>query len=482
MSRSILKKNRGIALVTTIILLALLVVFGFAAWKYYSGDISFSSNYRYTREALYLAEAGIQEAIKRLALPTSDVTVVTSIFGSGSPSQKTSSAQIGEELQTSSFPTPQNANWITRIFPQGATFSTPASGETHTQSFQPSAGALAYTSSSKPILVAYKLEDATHNKGGANGEVVLYGQDFGYGSDAPAIGTQPVYVITATGKAGNGVEKTVRVETSRKKLHVDLQGALSSGLNVKATGTCFLDGTNHNKELDLNWGTGPGEYKDPSDDHLLLSPSVRIYNDKISNGSPTSAWASEASTTSKKAIVTTPGKTIGFKSPTATRGEYTWGLSGAAAVQEGGILSIPSFKDFLGISDQEYQTLLASADVNLSMLNNGAAPKGFTYINNPGATFMFNSSVPDPIGYVLMYVTGDLKITSNVKFKGVIFVEGDLSITGAPTIMGGIMARGETDTTFSAGNINILYSSGVVQDLNDTLGPFKILDWREIKR
>lgn len=327
-------------------------------------------------------------------------------------------------------------------------------------------------------MVTYKKEDSLHNNGTVNGEVVLYGQNFGYASPAPAVGTQPVYVITATGRAANGTEKTIQIETVRQSFRINLNAALSSGLDVKATGTCFIDGTNHNKLLNLSWGTQPGEYKNPSDDGL----GARIYNDKIASGSSVSAWAPNASTTSKMAIVTTTGKYISYKSPTETRGPYTWGASGADAVQEGGISQIPDFKDFLGITQPELDVLLNSADVTLTDLNNGAAPRGFTYINNPGSTFMYSASTPDPIGYTLMYVKGNLKMTANTKFKGVIFVEGDFTITGSPTILGGVVVRGDTDTTFSPGNINILYSSGVIEEINNNLGFFKTLVWREIQR
>jgi len=128
------QKEQGMALVTTIILLVVLMGFGLAIWNYYTADIRFSTGHLASRQALYMAEAGVQEALKRMMLPVSDTTSVTSLFGSGSPSQLTASAHIGENLQTGDFPSGYpNPTWITRIYPAGATLPAPGPGETHTQ-------------------------------------------------------------------------------------------------------------------------------------------------------------------------------------------------------------------------------------------------------------------------------------------------------------------------------------------------------------
>ena len=426
--------NRGMALVTTIILMAVLMGFGLATWRYYTSDITFSSNYRYSREALYLAEAGIQEAIYRLKLATTD-------------------AQYIGETGT------LHTDWNKYLYaPNLSPLPTTPSGPntTHSNSLQ---SPLKYGVSSYPLWVRYKTA------GGA----IQYD------------GAYPIFIITSTGTASNGSRKTIEVEAVIKGVQITPPNqALGTGKSVSVSGSAFIDGTNHKAATDLN-------DQSPNDAITDSAGYKRNFNNTY--------WTADAATTSVTAVQNNSG-TINVGVTNDSKGPHGWGTRGADAILAGGITTFPTFQSMINLSDKEFQELLNTPTTSRADLDAGTQPSGFIYLQlAPGETYTM-ASVPslDPNEFALMYVAlqtpgtlATLRISSNWQFKGFIYVDGDLRITGTPVFLGGVMVKQDTnvdDDVFLPGNMSVLFSREAIQNIsnNQKIKLVKIRSWKEIAR
>lgn len=426
--------DRGMALVTTIILMAVLMGFGLATWRYYTSDITFSSNYRYSREALYLAEAGIQEALYRLKLASSDPQY------------------IGETGTL-------HTDWNKYLYaPNLSPLPTSPSGPntTHSNSLQSS---LKYGVSTYPLWVRYKTQ------GGA----IQYDDSY------------PIFIITSTGMAVNGTRKTIEVEAVIKGVVVTPPNqALGTGKSVSVSGSAFIDGTNHKAATDLNDQT--------INDAITDSAGYkRVFNNTY--------WTADAATTSVKAVQNNSG-TINVGVINDSKGTHGWATRGADAIQAGGITTFPSFQSMMNLSDKDFQELLNAPTTTRADLDAGTQPSGFIYLQlAPGETYTL-ASTPSLASneFALMYVSlqtpgtlATLRISSNWQFKGFLYVDGDLRITGTPVFLGGVMVKQDTnvdDDVFLPGNMSVLFSREAIQNIsnNPKIRLVKIRSWKEIAR
>jgi hypothetical protein len=86
-------------------------------------------------------------------------------------------------------------------------------------------------------------------------------------------------------------------------------------------------------------------------------------------------------------------------------------------------------------------------------------------------------------GAGILLVNGNLEINGGFSWYGDIIVTGGLKFTGGgeKNITGGVFAGDSADFEIDmGGNIGILYCSGVVKKLKDTVPPLKMTRWREI--
>ena len=180
------------------------------------------------------------------------------------------------------------------------------------------------------------------------------------------------------------------------------------------------------------------------------------------------------------------------------RGIFTWGSSNTVPVvnpgfpvactgnppplvcRPGSLDPFPTFQEFLGLDDFSYQKLLDSPDTLGADLSQTTPPLGFTYINNPGATFhLANNFAAPPDGeYGLMYVRGNLDMKGNMRYKGVIFVDGDLDTAGTNYVLGAVLVRGITETD-ALGTFQLLYSRRAAELGIQAGHPWRILSWVE---
>ena len=482
--RSVCKNENGAALVIALMFIAILGMLGTTAYVMTSTDMQIGGNYKASVQASNVAQAGIQEAIHRMNLDSTDSNYIGEAPGTG-PTPGWGRYLV---LQTGDDKFKDDPNWnlssdsldndgdttvdeSSETYPEIATVQTIDGNE------------LNYL-----VKAHYKIEDAQFNNGTVDDEVVLYGQDFGYGSEAPVVGTHPVWVFTSIGSSGSNVAKATTIgEAARFPLDINAKAALACDASPWLGGNTFVSGFNHDltttsansarssidiTSVDLsldnngrdnhggkeNW-TLSGNTDDFSvllavgegEDTAVTSPrldEVTIrYGAKIENDS----------TTYLPGVWTTGGDTVNQQGSDDIYG----GNSASDWKDEDGGNTWLSLALFLGITPDELQKILDRADVTMAntSVSGGnlwldVAPVGITYIDNAssGKALKFSHAVT---GSGLMYITGDLN-ANNLTFKGLIYVEGTISLAAGFWLLGAMAVKGGNPS--GSGRGQILYS------------------------
>lgn len=91
-----------------------------------------------------------------------------------------------------------------------------------------------------------------------------------------------------------------------------------------------------------------------------------------------------------------------------------------------------------------------------------------------------NSEIQNLSGYGILYVDGDLKLTGNLDWHGLILAQGSLTFSGggSKVIYGSVIAMG--DAIALNGGVDIQYDCTVVQDLFNKYSSYRVLSWRQI--
>lgn len=197
------RDEKGISLVVGIILVAMLVVMGFTTLQLVSSDSLFSGRYRYDKQALFTAEAGVNEALSRLRGDAQNS------IPDNHPTQSQWSAYIGTVVKS-----------------QGKGYNSANAMHLRVDSIQT---ALDYT-----VKIVHGMDGA--------GNVLYWGDANGDGiperSSSGGTMMRNIYVITSEGNH-EGLKRTVQVEAAPLP-PVTVPGALY----VKATTTVQGSSTN----------------------------------------------------------------------------------------------------------------------------------------------------------------------------------------------------------------------------------------------
>ncbi|MCK4236941.1 MAG: pilus assembly PilX N-terminal domain-containing protein [Candidatus Krumholzibacteria bacterium] len=412
-----LKGESGNILVVTLLILFAISVLGATLAMVSSMDLKIAGNQRTTTQSLFVAEAGLNEAIHRISLPNP-----TNITVGG----WTGNATIGESE-------PYNPNWMARIYltrPDAAPSSGPNVYSTGTLQ-DPSQPYLNYSVSSgtdRVLTIQHKWRDLDGDGTRDANEIVRY--------DPLQIPPEnltsgfPVEVITVTGRSGNG-ERVIQAEIMKRMVLARTLGSLYTDKAVKLTGNCAFCGYNHSTN------TPPGTRPNACNAWHLSSghlPGV--------------------STTGDDVKVVGSAEVAGNPIP----------------IDKSSTNPFYSLAEVLGLTDAETNQLLANAD-NTSIT---IPLNGITYINGEAK---INSNIT---GEGLLYVTGDLTGNGNFQYKGLIYVEGDLKMIGTPWILGSVVVKGTSDWNFSAGNAAVLYSKDAITNALSSAMPCIVLSWREM--
>jgi hypothetical protein len=409
--------ERGSALVVALMMLLALGFIGAALVITTSADLKVAGEGRRGTRAQFVAEAGIQEALHRLALPAgTNVTVGSETFD----------ASIRDTS------VPLDPDWEVRIYtPDGTTPTSADASIVYTPTVQSAAGGLDYADTGGVMTVRHKWVDLNADGVRDAGEMVRY--DSGLVPPENFTSGSPVEVIEVAGQYADA-RRRLRVEATRFPFSPNVIGAISSDRGVDVTGNTKICGHNHRVDT-------------PAGSHLESGPPCSATYDEASGHLP--------------AIVTTGddidagGSSSLLGSPTATDSSST--------------NPFYSLAQALGVTQDVVDRILADPDHT----STSGTMDGITYVQGDAS---FNGG--DHTG--LLYVTGDLQISGNTTFRGLIYVEGDLRITGTPWILGGIMVRGRSESAFSAGNSGVLYSRDMIRIALESAFDYVVLSWKEL--
>jgi hypothetical protein len=424
--------EQGIGLVIAILSILALFALGTAMAFLVRTDVNISKHQTLYTEALYVCEAGVEEALHRLAL-----TDPTSIMVNGS----TINAAIRDTVE------PYNPEWKVRIFlaAPGAEPS-PAVNEYHTVTIQDAGSWLEYSSAGDlgtALTIEHKWRDLDGDGVRENGEIVLYDvsrypqENFTTGS--------PVEVITVVGRSATA-ERTIMVEATKFPVTANVLAALMCDMGVDVRGEVSICGHDHSID------TPPYTMIAECQDWEYCGPPV---HSRCDDGGCLIG------------IITT-GDEIDKRGTTDVSGhpepEDTSSLNHFYTLPEA-----------LGLTQEEVDVILGGADWR--DVQNNRWQDGITYIENAGGSeAKWNTGG----GSGLLYVTGDFATEGNFTYTGLVYVEGDYRLLGTASILGSVIVKGVSEYAFTGGNPCILYCSEAISGgLSRHLGYIKI-GWKEI--
>jgi hypothetical protein len=420
MSNKLVKKvdgESGNVLIITLLILFAIAIIGSTIAMVSTMDLKISGNQRKTSEALFIAEAGLTEAIHRLSLP--DPTDAT-IGG------WTGNIAIGDS-------DPYDPNWTTLIYLDSPASVAVGSGSIHTTGTiqDPNEDYLEYSmpSGTESVLrIQHKWIDRNGDGVRDQNEIVRYDQ-LAVPPENFVTGF-PVEVITVTGSSADG-ERVIQAEVAKETIMVRTLAALYVDKAIEIQGHVDFCGYNHSIDTPVDTETDVCDAWHLSGGSL---PGVTATGDVIK--------------------VKGAADIFGFPVPvdnSATNPFYT-------------------LPEVLGMPDHEVNDMLANAD-NTSIVS---PLNGITCIEGDAQV------MAGLVGEGLLYVKGDLKAAGDFSYTGLIYVEGDVFMSGDPWILGSMIVRGTSDFNFSSGNAAILYSQdAILRALLDAM-PTVVLSWREL--
>ncbi|MBN2071886.1 MAG: pilus assembly PilX N-terminal domain-containing protein [Candidatus Krumholzibacteriota bacterium] len=408
--------EKGNILVITLIILFAVSVIGGTLAMVSSMNLKIAGNQRTTVQSLFVAEAGINEAIHRLSM--SNPTNVTIAGWTGN-------AAIGDSE-------PYDPNWKARIYltspgsapaSAGSIYSTGTLQSTSTPYMEYSAA----SGTDDVLTIEHKWKDRDGDGARDVNEIVRYDpmkippENFASGF--------PVEVITVSGTAAGG-RRVLEAEVVKRTMVARTLGALYVDKAVKLTGNCAFCGFNHSVDIP--------PFTEPN--------ACFAYHLPNGNLPGVTATGDEVKTQGSADVVGDP-----------------------APIDNAATNPFYSLAEVLGISDAEVASMLASAD-NTSIAN---PLNGITYIDGDA------SITSNLVGEGLLYITGDLHAAGSFNFRGLIYVEGDVHFTGTPWVLGSMIVRGTSDFNFSSGNAAVLYSQDAISQALGSSMPCMMLSWKE---
>ena len=491
--RSIYGNDRGVVLVLALILLGALALLGTTAVLLNTTDSKIGGNYKASGKALYVAEAGVQEALLRIGL-VNDSTKTIAEWGSQVSVNGVTNAYIGDPSSGGYDP-----NWQVKIYfvEDATTLTSP-----DTATLLPKANWPNMNYDEVTIRHEKELDIGVDLNGdGDTDDLVFYDPSVGKNAtnSPPGVG-KPITWIESIGKSGTAQHK-IYVEATKEVFAVETNAAIFVNNPPNFAGNSTILGFNFKKETD----PGFSGYTKTIDEIKGRIGDSTLSKDHYGDGSNATV---EADGTGDVAIDV----------PYAVDGSGNWMLqdnghlpgsvstgdtispSGSNAVFGGN--GTQAWKDeiissWLPIQDIIFDPAIYSdAGERLSMLNDlldranvtdadletndhlkNKEPMGIIHIT--GNLDLANDTPLPPSGYGqgLIYVEGDLKVTGSIKFKGLVFVEGDVDISGTFWNLGIILVKGTTINLL--GNATALYSKEVMDDLEDVTRTVKIISWKE---
>lgn len=413
--------ERGGALLISMAMLLALGFVGAALITTSSVELKVSGRDRRGTQAQAAAEAGVQEAMHRLAMkPGTQVTVGGVTFD----------AAIRDTSAT------LDPDWEVRIYSPQA--SSPNSGNpslVYTPTVQVG-DELDYLRDGSLLHIRHKWQDRNGDGIRDANEMVLYDairqppENFTSGS--------PVEVVEVAGYRADA-RRRLRVEVIRHPITPSVYSAMFSIGAVDITGSIAICGHNHDPDI-------------PIDTDLDTSPPCSPNYDQASG---------------HLSAVATTGSNVETSGSSNVLGQ-------PASIDTSSSNPFMTLAQAMGVSQEVLDELLANPDH--TSLNDPPPIEGVTYINGNATG---GERLDGIEGSGLLYVTGDLEINADAVWRGLIYVEGSLKVTGSPWILGSVIVRGDATPAFAGGNATILYSRIGLKRALEELFAYEVLSWKE---
>lgn len=535
MARGTGKGEEGITLVMGLILIAVLAVLGAAAVTMVTNEMKIGSAYKEAEQALYVAQAGVQEAFYRLGLfndPTQAPPAGSRIAVNGLANDNAAisfdpnglmknnadddgNGEVDDVGDLNYNGTYDNRDWTVRIM-----LNTSESGYLdttsliHTVTLQPSGSWLSYSSATvdgTELHITYSLDERDMDGDGNTREIVFYdparSPSLHVETAAQRASGLPVLVIHAVGRQG-GATRRVRVHVIAQPVVINAKAALTVDVVPAMAGTSLVSGFNHamatdfseapNNEgdwiasasfktngVDNHGGNEHYSYSGINVNHVDITAALLPATPAPDNEEE---LATEAVIPYGNRVLSSghlPGICCKIEGIEPAGSAHVFGGDGVRPWKAESCTTYASLGDALGVDAGVAATILAHANVTMAQVDGSGRllvpPTGLIYIDNApsGVPFKISASTPGyDRGWGFMYVTGDVDFT-NFCFKGMIYIDGDAKITGNFWVLGSVFVKGATTGDFLTNNGHFLYSKEVLSSLVPMAMGYRTLLWEE---
>jgi hypothetical protein len=425
--------ERGNILIVTVLILFGVSVIGAAVATLSSMDLKISANRYAHTQALYVAEAGLSEAIHRISLPNPTQVTVGGWMGN---------AAISDQE-------PYDPDWRVRVYLTGPGSSPAVGHDVTTGTLQnPDAEYLEYSTvedSDDVLTIEHKWHDRDGDGIREADEIVRWdpgripSENFSTG--------HPIEVITVTGTKAN----------ARRTLRAEVTPAVADAL-IATSGTSVPAAVYGDAGLHILRNFGICGYDHDAAIPPGLTPPVCAQFHTGAGHVPGVAGSGRG-----QIRLSPDGHISGFPAPTDNQPKPwrdPWQV--------------------LNVSEARFERMLRDADhTSLESDMNGVS------------YFRGNCVVNRPVnGSGLLYVEGSLDIRSDFRWTGLIYAGGKVTVTSDHCwVVGGIAGRDEIvwKSENSAGEQGVLYSAEAFRTIPRGVRPKKsgggkllVLSWREL--
>ena len=452
------KNERGAALITAMLFLVLLTVLGVAVVMMSNTDMFISRNDAVAKKAVYVADAGAQQAMDALNTLPATVNIPD-------PTDTTSATNA--------------TNWH---------YDVPK-----TDILLPNNGG---TEGSYTATISYKIAnsstDTSHNYQGTGtpaSPVVMYNTDYGYTSSRNGPGQGgPVYTITATATIPGGGTATVVADVAKYAYNTIPPGGIyTPQLIMQGTPIIFSVNTTAGRRND-NAAHQLPVYSSPNGKWISRGNGDDGGNPRVVGTQNYGPNAKFQNMTGANAYLgdLTALQQIAKYSYTYDSAAGTWNTNGPLTTATGGKAAVPMGPWGSGTYDKTTGTYSGTPIV--------------VYIDATqlkDSTLKLTADSKLAGSYCLLVVKGNLDISGNTGMGGLLYVTGDLTMRGTGNDddgngggnnrggddegggsgtqwYGGIMAGGTTEIT---GNTSFSYNYDALNGLQNYFR-YRVLDWQ----
>lgn len=413
--------QKGFILILALVAMLAMTIIGISLIMNMSTDFQLARNEREGKQAFQLAEAGINESIARLRLPAANESYV------GEPEGVMGDYRDpGGWGGTSFSPTtvPPSAEGLK--YTADISYLTEGDDAAYCDSAANSVALLKNTVGGVPAADSLTCND----------EVVMYGQDFNICfTNLPCLkpsakkGVYPVYKITSTGTV-NTTERVIEAYVGASNINIDTEGAIN-------TNQCFNAGGSPDIQGPVVEGGGAACL-------------------------PCAAGADSCPTTAKPADDMTKFLT----------GDDIATLGAQADVNIACITKNACNADIGALADADWGDCAGDTSSKFIYIDTGFVDP------EPGISA---ADLPGGCGRGILVVNGNISISGNARWEGLIYVMGKLTIDGTVSVTGGIMAN-QSVLQNGGGNGIILYDKKTLEEVGRQAGSSAktYISWRRL--